>query len=344
MGSVAVGRRRAGVSLGVLGKRGTVEGVSSLVHDAAQRRFAIANLIAQIGIIVTGGAVRVTGSGLGCSSWPMCEPGAFTPVFHEASSFHPFVEFGNRTLTGVLGIIALGLLWSLYRKAAPARPDLRPYAWAVLILIAIQAIVGGMSVWATLHPAVVGLHMALSLGLVSLSTVLVYRLFRPRLQDEHGNVSFTGRLSLSESVVHIATAVVTVVVALLGVVVTGTGPHSGDAEKPYRFAIDPIFITRLHAVAAWLLLVLVLVALYAAAKRSKAQARPWLVVLAMLGAQGVLGYIQYFSGLNPFLVVAHMLGSGLTVVAITWAMAAVYSHRLAPIERASDIEPVAASS
>ncbi|WP_158025071.1 COX15/CtaA family protein [Bowdeniella nasicola] len=288
------------------------------VNDALQRRLSIANLVAQVGIIVTGGAVRVTGSGLGCSTWPMCEPGQFAPVFHEESTWHPIIEFGNRTLTGVLGIIALALIWSLYRKSAPTRRDVRPYAWAVLALIIVQAVVGGISVWVTLHPAVVGLHMALSLGLVSLSTYLVYRLYRPRATDP-------AALPRLETSLHVAIAAVKVAVAIIGVVVTGTGPHSGDADKPYRFAIDPLFITRIHAGAAWVLVILVAIATYLVAKRSSLAARPWLVVVGVLLAQGLLGYIQYFTGLHPALVVAHMLGSGLTVVAITWAIARSYA-------------------
>mgnify|MGYP002682652795 CR=1 FL=1 len=100
-------------------------------------RLAQANLAAQIGIVVTGGLVRLTGSGLGCSTWPLCEPGNFTPVFHEAATYHPFVEFGNRTLTGVLTFIAIALLWALYRREpARSRPRiLKALGWAVLAMI-----------------------------------------------------------------------------------------------------------------------------------------------------------------------------------------------------------------
>ncbi|MDO5701613.1 MAG: COX15/CtaA family protein [Bowdeniella nasicola] len=305
--------------------------------NAPQRRFALANLIAQVGIIVTGGLVRVTGSGLGCSTWPMCEPGAFTPTFHEASSWHPFIEFGNRTLTGVLTIIAIGLIVVLKRKSAPARPDVLPYAWGVLALIAVQAVVGGISVWVTLHPAVVGLHMVLSLGLVALSTFIVYRIYRPHPGVESPSAR---RASTLDRVVHGGLALWTVVVALLGVVVTGTGPHSGDATRPYRFAIDPLVITRTHAIAAWVLLALVALSFYLASRAPLQVRRAWLLVVAVLIIQGVIGYVQYFTGLVPPLVILHMLGSGLVVVAITWAIATVYarpasSEVYAPSEQAA---------
>lgn len=299
-------------------------GVSSPGYSPAQRFFTYANLAAQLGIIVTGGLVRLTGSGLGCSTWPLCEPGSFTPVFHEASTWHPYIEFGNRTLTGVLVIFAAGLLWSLYRQQ-PERRDMRPLAIAVMGLIVIQAVVGGISVWMSLHPGVVGLHMALSLGLVALSALLAYRL-------HHG--ATMQPLARADHLLHMGLALALLLSAILGVVVTGTGPHSGDATRAMRFAIDPLVITRIHSLSAWLV---VAVAVVIAIRRMRAAGHwptPWLTVLFLLAAQGLLGYIQYATGLNRGVILAHMLGSGLLTVAVTWAIADTYTHR-APVEQAT---------
>ncbi len=114
--------------------------------DRTTRNLAIANLVAQIGIIITGGLVRLTGSGLGCSQWPLCEPGQFTPQFREESSIHPYIEFGNRTLTGVLGIIAVLLIIAVYRRQPTrSRPQMKRLAWWPLIGIIVQAIMSWLN-------------------------------------------------------------------------------------------------------------------------------------------------------------------------------------------------------
>lgn len=284
-------------------------------YSVWQRFFAWANLACQVGIIVTGGLVRLTGSGLGCSTWPLCEPGHFTPVFHEATTWHPYIEFGNRTLTGVLTIVSVALILTLYRTAKPDRRDLLPLAWGVLAMIALQAVVGGISVWLHLHPSVVGLHMALSLGLVSMSALIVTRLYRPS--------TGTAEVAPTTKAFHVALGAAMTACAILGVVVTGTGPHSGDASRPMRFELNPLTITRIHALSAWLVLILVAVCWYLA-KQHGERTNAWTITFAVVIAQGVLGYVQYLLGLNRAIILLHMLGSGLLVVAITWAIAAAY--------------------
>jgi len=291
--------------------------------DRLTWRLAIANLIAQIGIIVTGGAVRLTGSGLGCSQWPMCEPGTFTPEFHGEMSFHPIIEFGNRTLTGVLGIIALALVWAVYKRQPTAsRPAaLKRIAWLPLLGIAIQGFVGGMTVWVDLHPAVVGGHMLISLGLVAVSTYLLHRLASP--DGPARPVSTTAARTVSRGMVAVG-----VVLLVLGVITTGAGPHSGDATEPYRWALDPAFISRLHALAVWAFVVLVVVGLVLARREHNATAqRAWGWLLAVTLLQGVIGYVQYFTGLPELLVGLHMLGSALTVVAIVYAVASLSTRQ-----------------
>jgi cytochrome c oxidase assembly protein subunit 15 len=130
----------------------------------------VANLVGQIGIIVTGGAVRLTGSGLGCSTWPECEPGRFTPAFHEATSLHPYIEFGNRTLTGVLGLIALAVFLVMFSDTT------RTLRYRLLGLVPgvgviTQAVIGGVVVLLDLHPGWVSLHFGVSGALVALKTV-----------------------------------------------------------------------------------------------------------------------------------------------------------------------------
>ncbi|WP_413450442.1 COX15/CtaA family protein [Georgenia phoenicis] len=298
---------------------------------------AIANLVAQIGIIVTGGAVRLTGSGLGCSQWPMCEPGSFTPEFHAEMTFHPIIEFGNRTLTGVLGVIALALVWAVYRRQPTAsRPAaLKRLSLLPLLGIAVQAVVGGMTVWVDLHPAVVGSHMLISLFLVTVSTYLLVRLASPDAPARPVSspaARLVGRL----------VAVVGTVLLVLGVITTGAGPHAGDADEPYRWALDPAFISRLHALSVWAFVVLVVVGIVLARREGNAAAqRTWGVLLGVTLAQGLVGYVQYFTGLPELLVGVHMLGSALTVVAIVYAVTSLFTR--APELLAAESTPAAHS-
>ncbi len=285
---------------------------------------AVANLVAQIGIIVTGGAVRLTGSGLGCSEWPMCEPGSFVPVEHPEMGVHQYIEFGNRTLTGVLGIIALALVWAVYRRQPTAsRPAaLKRLALLPLIGIAIQAFVGGVTVWVDLHPAIVGSHMLISLALVAVSTYLLLRLASP---DAPARAASSGRFRTVGGLV----VLVGVVLLVLGVVTTGAGPHSGDATEPYRWALDPALISRLHALAVWAFVVLVVVGLLLARReRNAAALRAWGWLLAVTLLQGLIGYVQYFTGLPELLVGLHMLGAALTVVAIVYAVGSLATRAL----------------
>lgn len=273
---------------------------------------AIANLIAQIGIIVTGGAVRLTGSGLGCSQWPMCEPGTFTPQFHGEMASHSVIEFGNRMLGVVVGLIAVALLWAVHRRQPthPSPPATKRLAWLILAGVALQGLIGDITVWVDLHPAIVGSHMLISLALVAASTQLLMSL-RTTDQPAHRGSSRAARA------VGLAMVTVGVLLVVLGVVTTGAGPHSGDATEPYRWALDPASISRLHALSVWVFVVLVVVGIVLARREDNQRAlRAWGWLLVITLAQGVIGYIQYFTGLPELFVGIHMLGSALTVVAM----------------------------
>jgi cytochrome c oxidase assembly protein subunit 15 len=278
------------------------------------RAVLIANLAAQIGIVVTGGAVRLTGSGLGCSTWPQCEPGSFTPVVHEATTWHPFIEFGNRTLTGVVGVVAIAVALLVFTDTRRARPY-RLIGLVPLLGVVAQALIGGATVLLHLNPAVVGVHMLVSLALVAVSTVLLHRSSEgdgPARRLVPPRVRATGQ----------ALVAVAVVLLALGVVVTGSGPHGGDEEVAYRFAVDPVLVAKMHAAAVWAF-VAVLAALLVGLARSAAPARARRaagVLLAVTLAQGLIGYVQYFTGLPEVLVGVHMLGAALLTATLAWTV------------------------
>ncbi|GAA1870312.1 COX15/CtaA family protein [Myceligenerans crystallogenes] len=275
----------------------------------------VANLAGQIGIIVTGGAVRLTESGLGCSTWPECEPGHFTPQFHEATTLHPYIEFGNRTLTGLLGIIALAVFLVMITDLT------RPRAYRLLGLVpglgvVAQAVIGGIVVLLDLHPGWVSLHFGVSATLVAFSLYLVHR---------HGEGDAAPRVVVPRTarLLAWALAALTAVVVVLGVLTTGAGPHSGDAEVGYRLALDPDLLSKWHAAAVWaflLALAAYVVVLYRAsdddAAVPRARSAAWLLAAITL-AQGGIGYVQYFTGLPALLVGLHMLGAALLIAGST---------------------------
>jgi len=176
----------------------------------------------------------------------MCEPGAFTPQFHAAMTFHPIIEFRNRMLGVVVGIIALALLVAVYRRepTASCPPAVKRLACLFLLSVALQGLIGGITVWVDLHAAIVGSHMLISLALVAVSTYLLVRL---RSTDGPA-IPISSPAACS---VGLAMSAVGVLLLMLGVVTTGAGPHSRDATEPYRWALDPAFISRLHALAVW---------------------------------------------------------------------------------------------
>ncbi len=278
------------------------------------RRLTWFNLVAEILIVVTGGLVRLTGSGLGCPDWPQCVSGSLVPVAHQAQSWHKYVEFGNRMMTSVVSIAAVALLLALWRWGRHRKGLWLPVA-LILVGIAIQAVIGGISVHMDLNPAIVAGHFLSSMLLVFASAWLVWR-------EHEGDGA--PRPVVRREVRWIAWVVsaLTVVILVLGTLVTGSGPHSGDATHPARLAIDPRTVAWLHADAVMLfcgLLVAVLIATRLAATSTR-PTTAWLLVLAVTVLQGVIGYVQYFTGVPAGLVEIHMLGASLLVVAVTWGV------------------------
>lgn len=274
------------------------------------------NAALQVIIIVTGGIVRLSGSGLGCPTWPQCVPGSYTPVAQQAQGFHKFIEFGNRTLTGVLLIVAVAAL-VLILKAAPRR-HLIVKAALVLAVVVLQAVIGGITVLVGLHPITVAAHFLLSGALVGIAT----NLYLTRDEPDGAKHWLVPPLARSLSLV---TCVAGAVVLTLGTVVTGSGPHSGDAVTPARFGFDPRTISWLHADAVMLFIGLVVACWIAArltATAGSTAASAWAGVLLVTLAQGVVGYTQYLTSLPWLLVLTHMLLAALLVVTLTRAMVA----------------------
>ena len=281
----------------------------------------LANLVAEVGIVVTGGLVRVTGSGLGCPTWPECTDGSITPTVEQAEGVHKYIEFGNRTLTGVLLVLALATVVVVWR-AAPRRA-MKVAAGLVLGGVVGQAVLGGVTVLLGLNPAIVAAHFLVSMGLVAASSYLWFA----RHEGAGAPRALVAPLAANLAWVTVAAGAA---VLALGTVVTGSGPHSGDADEPNRFGFDPRTVSWLHADLVMVFIGLVvatwLAARLTAVDDERGPARAWLVVLGVSLAQGLIGYVQYFTDLPEALVIAHMLGASLLVVALTNGILALRSR------------------
>jgi cytochrome c oxidase assembly protein subunit 15 len=264
---------------------------------ATVSRVALANAVANGLIVVTGGAVRLTGSGLGCPTWPRCTDASFVATPELAG--HGAIEFGNRLLTFVLTAVAVATVVVVFRSL---RRDLRPLAVLGFLGIPAQALLGGVTVLTGLNPWTVAAHFLLSMVLVAVATTLWLRSREPGV----------GRPLLRRPVALLVRgiAVVTAVVLVLGTVVTGSGPHSGDPAAG-RTGFDPALVSQLHADVVFLLLgltVALLVALHATDSPGRVRRAARDLLLVEL-AQGVVGYVQYFTELPVVLVLLHMAGA-----------------------------------
>ena len=285
------------------------------------RGIFIANLVAQIAIVVTGGIVRLTGSGLGCPTWPECVEGSYVPTSRQEEAWHKYVEFGNRLLTFVLAALAIAAIvgafvwWRRQRRGGgPGRGPVLALAAIPIVGTVVQAVLGGITVLTGLSPWAVGAHFLVSIAIIAGCVVLVVR------SGEPGDRPVTRLVRPEVRILGWALVWVTFVVVVLGVVVTGSGPHSGDADTEARFGFDPRTVAWLHADAV--LLFLGLTAGFLVALRvTRAPARTMRFTLVLLGvalAQGLIGYAQYFSGLPWVLVAIHMLGACLVWASVVF--------------------------
>lgn len=262
-------------------------------------------LVAQSALVITGGAVRLTKSGLGCPTWPECAPGSFLPSPHQAEDpLNIWIEFINRLLTFLLFAISIAVvIWVLKSR----RRDLRLLAALQVLGILGQGVVGGITVLTKLHPAAVGSHFILSIALIGGAVALVER--------TKGYLKRGAVAPIARTLVR-GLLLLGLLVILMGIVVTGSGPHAGDLAAP-RFDFDIRTVAWLHAdlVIAFIGLLLAYILLLRFApvipnselvgtRRSES-----LRLLAIALAQGAIGYIQYFTGVPEFLVMAHLLGA-----------------------------------
>ena len=260
-------------------------------------------LVFQTGIVLTGATVRITGSGLGCPTWPECTYGSYTPVAGQAEgAFHAWIEFGNRLLTFLLLFAAVAVLIYAIRKA---RRDL---IWRALLQVAGifgQGVIGGITVLTDLNPLAVASHFILSIFLIAGAVSIVARGRSPL-------ISIRPTETKVKILAH-AQVLLTFVVIVIGTLVTGSGPHAGDLEAP-RLKLDERVISWLHADAVIALLGVSL-ALLVLSEISPETKRRIKIFFAVTLAQGLIGYIQYVTGLPELLVIIHVLGSTLVWIA-----------------------------
>lgn len=271
------------------------------------RRAALSALVTSVLIIVTGGAVRLTGSGLGCETWPKCSSDSLYAT--AEMGVHGAIEFGNRMLTYVLSA-AVG--WSIVaaRAARPRRRGLSRLAWSQFWLVMGNAVIGGVTVLTELNPYTVAGHFVLATGLLTVATMTWLRA---------GEGDRRPRPLVGPPVTRLVWALTVAAGALVaaGTVVTGAGPHAGDSSKVPRMPVDVEAAAQVHAALAWTVVLLTLAVwlvmrAFDAPTGPQRRARELLLVLL---AQGVLGYVQYATDLPVVLVGLHLLGSALVWIA-----------------------------
>jgi heme a synthase len=291
---------------------------SNVLSPKATRRVFAAGVFVQMGIVVTGGLVRLTGSGLGCPDWPQCVSGSLTPVVNQPQGYHKLIEFGNRSLTFVVVAVAVACLYAAWQQA-PRRRPLVVLAAASVGGVFAQAVLGGLTVLFKLNPYLVASHFLLSTALIAVALALYER----SGDAGDGPPEYLVRSQVTWLVR--ALVVLALAVIVLGTLVTGSGPHSGDADHPSRTGLNVARMAWLHAdtvTAFCLLLIGTLVALRVTGAPKLAQGRARLVLYVTV-AQAVLGYVQYYNGVPWVLVAFHVLGATLlwaTVLRLTYAI------------------------
>ncbi len=281
--------------------------------EKAMRRWFVASLVANMLIIVTGAIVRLTGSGLGCPTWPECFEGSYTP--HPEAGIQGIIEFGNRLITFVLIIVALGAFISAWRN----RPVFSKLWWLTLGIglgIPFQGVIGGITVKMDLNPWVVSLHLLLSVALIVLCT-WAWTIARGVPADP---------VAPRVRALVIVTFAVAMLVIWIGTIVTGAGPHAGDLDSP-RNDLNIVLVARVHSGSAWLLTLgtIACVILLRRAGRHRSL-RAAFLLLGTVALQGIIGYIQYFTGLPVGVVILHLIGLTLVTLAAAWLL---FSNRSA---------------
>lgn len=286
------------------------------------RLYSWLSLVSEILIVVTGGAVRLTGSGLGCPTWPLCTDDSLVNV--PEMGIHGIIEFANRTLTGVLAIIALLTIVAAWRQTQNRRRYLVP-AVGLLLLILAQAIIGGITVLTGLNPWVVGVHFVVSGLMITLASVLLWRAYAPNHQ---AIPQLTYRMTWPIVIVGWITV-------LVGILVTGAGPHSGDAETG-RNGLDLSIWQHFHSYPAYLLLIMIVVVLGNLLRHDRTssfaqwrtQTKIYALLLLVALLQALIGVLQSRLGVPPLLVGLHMLGASVLISLFTFQWLSVRGKSL----------------
>lgn len=310
------------------------------------RRVFVANLVAQVGIVVTGGLVRLTGSGLGCPTWPECVDGSLVPTEQQAESWHKYVEFGNRLLTFVLAALAIAAIlgawrWARQRRSAglAARRPVTLLAAVPLVGTVVQAVLGGVTVLTGLHPATVAAHFLVSIAIIAGVTILVAR------AGESGDEPVTPTVRPQIRALAWALVAVAAAVIIIGTIVTGSGPHAGDAGVDARFGFDQRLVAWLHADVVLLFVGLqigLLIALSLTDHPAKVRGRA-IHLLGVTVINGLVGYSQLAAGLPWLLVAIHMLLACLLWIAVIRLLLATRQRGPAvPAKRTEQTEHIAA--
>ena len=266
-------------------------------------------LFLQCALVLTGGAVRLTGSGLGCPTWPECTPGSYTPTPHQVEGpQHAWIEFGNRLLTFALFFAALATIAYVLKLR---RRELFLLSLFQLLGILGQGVLGGITVLTHLNPYAVASHFILSIFLIAGASLLRARAINAPSFHLQRIPTLTAR----------ALVILTFLVITVGTIVTGSGPHAGDIKAP-RTGLDPRTISILHAdmVIALIFLTIGLLIALRLGESGETQAtitRRTSIFLGVVLAQGLIGYVQYFTGLPELIVAAHLIGATLVWLAAT---------------------------
>ena len=288
-----------------------------------QRTLAMVLLLCQGGITVTGSLVRVTGSGLGCDTWPLCHEGSLVPVAGAAPWIHQAIEFGNRTLTFVVAAAASLVLYAVIR--AGRRKDIKTLAWISLLGVVVQAVIGGISVRLDLRWWSVAVHFLPSMVLVFVAAMLYMRIAEP------DNSAPTRRYPGSAQTWTLIAAAALCLVLITGTMVTGSGPHSGDAGAGMdgRLEMDTRVLAYVHAACMYLYLIATIITtvLLRNSGAPEDAKRTAYVLIAMILVQWAIGVIQFRMGVPRWTIPAHIAMSS-TVVAFSGFLFAHGKRRL----------------
>ncbi|WP_435975286.1 COX15/CtaA family protein [Streptomyces sp. Qhu_M48] len=272
------------------------------------RRAALSAVVMSVLIIVTGGAVRLTGSGLGCDTWPKCTDDSL--IVTPEQGYRGMIEFGNRMLTYVLSA-AVGWAIIAARSTKPWRRGLTRLAWAQFWIVMSNAVIGGITVWMGLNPWTVAGHFLAANALLTVAVITWHR-------TGEGDTAPRPRVPRPVRRLSWAITVASGLLIAAGTTVTGAGKHAGDSSDVPRMPWDWTDAAHVHAVSAWVVCALavamwLVLRVVDAPLDTRARARELLVVLL---AQGAIGYVQYFTGVPEVLVAVHMLGSSLMWIAV----------------------------